>query len=286
MNDYQKKSQNADFYDPCVNTVVLLNLFGRQMRFRTQAILISRVLAGLFFTLLPSAAVSAADCLKVSFAVQTALGKAQEQVYKRIYRQAGLCLTIVHLPVGRGDTYLKNGKVDGDAFDNAKRVSRLPYLTMVPTAVMVDRGVLLVHRDERNVPKSLNDLNGLVIGHKLGSNWEKQLIEGAGARPVGVNDRSQLFDMLDRGHIRVAIMRASHFLLYPKTRGHDEDEYRIALNLPEIKGFHVLRSEHKGLVPRLDRTIVKLQSTGQIPTTAEQWVAFAVALEGDESGKQ
>lgn len=180
-------------------------------------------------------------------------------LYAELFRRVGLQVEIQKQSAERGLLNANSGIDDGDVSRVLGIDQTYTNLVRIPEPVMYYQMVVFARKPNFTVagPDSLKPYDvGILTGWKI---LERTIV---GARSlVKVETGAQLFSMLDRGRIDVAVIEKLEGLHFLKTMGiHD---VRV-LEPAYVQGdwFLYLNKKHAALVPRLTEELRKMKQDG------------------------
>lgn len=175
------------------------------------------------------------------------------------FRRSGLELQLIKLPAERGLKNANEGIDDGDL----SRISGLeqfyPNLIRVPENIFEMNFVAFAHKTGIEIKAWRNlksHIVGLITGWKI---FEKNVPIGTDV--VYADDSVQLFDMLEKGRIEIA--------LYSRLLGLDIIQRRQLTGVTDLSPplaskemFIYLHKSHMDSVPRIAKALAELKSEG------------------------
>ncbi|MBL7004300.1 MAG: hypothetical protein ISR69_09770 [Gammaproteobacteria bacterium] len=167
----------------------------------------------------------------------------------KVYNELGHTLTILEYPQGRALIESNAGLVDAELFRVEGIDKQYKNLIQVPGAISFSRILAYVKKDSHLTPKNWTDLKGLRVGYVIGAKIVERKLKGI--RSVGVHRPEQLFDMLKRGRLDVAVYTAT------TAKIHDDI---IPINTPLLKVpvYHYIHKKNKHLLILLRDSIQQL----------------------------
>jgi len=179
------------------------------------------------------------------------------------YQRIGQCTTILEMPVARADQLLLAGRIDGNILRTQYyiRANRNAVIG-VPTSVMEIRIVALSRSDDPAPVRTTSDLGGRKVGVMQGVHIAEQMAAKASAERIDVEEMDQLYRLLMRGRIDVALL--DHFsLMFAVDRSiFDQDRLNVSAPLTSFTLHHVVHKRHMALVPALENEIAALANAG------------------------
>jgi hypothetical protein len=199
----------------------------------------------------------------------SALGLVSADILKEAYRRIGIQINVLEVPAKRGLHNANFGRYDGEVMRIAGIAKAYPNLIMVPDFVNIMEGVAFSKNKEIQIQgwESLKPYRiGVVRGMKFAENGTKGMERDLVSNPV------QLFKMLDRGRLDIAILSRMSSLGALKVSG-VMGVYVLSPPLTKIKLYHYLHKRHKNLVPQISKTLQELEKEGVIQKIREQHIA-------------
>jgi len=174
-----------------------------------------------------------------------------------LYREAGLCATIIKLPTERLSRTLEKGELDGVVVRTVEFVRTHPELVLVPTPLIRTVGRLYWRKDG---PKPQGA--GHTVGFPRGWQWPRIAAQTLALEPVEVDDNRSLPKMAEAGRIDGFLIDAFEFENFIATEA-ERKEFSSA-DVVNIPLYHTVTRKHVDLVPRLDSAIRQMVARGEI----------------------
>lgn len=196
-------------------------------------------------------------------------------ILEEIYKRADIPLDFVTLPTQRSLVQSSQGIVDGELVRIEKVGDLYPTLARVPTSYgffesrAFSRAQDIQTAVQENGWNALRDYRvGIVRGMKFAEeidikNWENV---------VSVTDTHQLFEMLERDRIDIALSTKISGLVIIKENALKS----IHLLEPAIRRhdlFHYLHEKNKKYIPILDEVIRAMKESGELEELEERFTA-------------
>lgn len=182
-----------------------------------------------------------------------------ERLMDEVFRRNGIELRLLHLPTERGLRNANAGIDDGDLGRIAGMEKRYPNLVRVPEKLF---NVQLVGyaRDPSISTSSWSALRPYRVGVIRGWKIYEDKLRGI-VKPVRVNNAEQLFSLLERDRIDIALYERWMGLALIRQRGLvDVTALKPPLATPAV--FTYLNKKHAALVPKLAATLRALKADG------------------------
>lgn len=214
------------------------------------------VLAALFL-IVSTAAQAESGCLRIASVAEapdvdfgTALGE-------ELYREAGLCASVIRLPTERVKRMLDRGELDGVMLRSREFVVSHPGMVAAPTPLLTVNGRLYWRAGEAK-PQG--------AGHKIafprGWVWPRLAVEKLGAEPVEVGDNRSLFKMAEARRIDGFIMVDYEFDSFRLSEA--EGSQFAWSQIQPLPLYHAVTAAHAELVPALDAAIQRMVARGDV----------------------
>lgn len=184
-----------------------------------------------------------------------------------LYREAGLCATVIRLPTERIKRMLEAGELDAVVVRTKEFAAAQPGLLLVPTPLLTVDGRLYwrIGEAEPRGPK-------VRVGFPRGWVWPRREVEKLGADPVEVDNNGALVKMAETGRIEGFLMASYEFEAFVASQ---EERGRFAsISIKTIPLYHSVTEVHADLIPALDAAIQRLVARGDIARLLAQHPAF------------
>ena len=191
------------------------------------------------------------------------------EVVKKAYARAGYEAKIDFFPVPRSLQMSSTGKYDGELvrvwaigekFKTLKRIPT-PYLNFYANAFFIDDKVRI---------RTSADLANYTVGIVRGALYAERLTEGMDV--ISVTNVSQLFEMLIRKRFDVFVL--SEFTgLFELYRNFPDAGIKYTRHLEEYPVYHYLHEKNRHIIPRLDKVLQDMVSSGEITKIREDFLA-------------
>lgn len=200
--------------------------------------------------------------------------KAQDGLVDRVageaFRRAGMRLKLIQLPAERALQNANAGIDDGEVSRVAGIEKIYTNLVRVPEK-LVDHHFVAFTRHADLKEASWGNLAPYVVGYIRGYKIvERNVPEGT--KTATANDARQLFTMLDKGRIDIAIYRRWEGTLLAREMGID-NIHIIEPSLAETGIYIYLNKKHADKIPLLDQALRDIKAEGLFETACRE--AFA-----------
>lgn len=182
------------------------------------------------------------------------------QVLEEAYAQLGLKVELVELPAERALYVSNSGRLDGEVFRIANIHSIYPNLVQIPTQINVLQGVTFVKQLDFQV-QGWQSLAPYKVGVQVGVKFAERGTHRMRTYQLETNE--QLFMMLDRGRIEVAVAAYANGVNTIKQLGLSGIR-GLTPPLQSYPLFHYLHNKHQHLVSPLNDVLSKMQASGRI----------------------
>jgi hypothetical protein len=200
---------------------------------------------------------SAADCLKIGVASGGLSSAAVARIADRIFSLAGSCAEIVSMPSNRLTQLTESDGLDGEALKITDYIQQHPNLVEVPTAVMHLTGNLYWPAETAEPLGS-----SATIGVLLGQIWPKRAVQERGSVFFEVRGYDQMIEMTHSGRLQGFMVAAEAFELLRQR--YDYLANYKSTGVADIPLYLALNRRNADLIPALDKTIRKMQESGEI----------------------
>lgn len=204
--------------------------------------------------------VPAAQALTLSFAVSPddRLSKVMAQrVLTAAYKELGIDLQFVPLPVRRGYVQAEMGELDGLGTTVLQEIA--PTLTRIEVPVAYEETVVWATRKDF-VPAGWASLQPYLIGHVAGLRYFENKLQGFRTDPAP--NLEAAFRKLELGRTDVVTESRFNGCLI-KQLGLS----RVVMLQPSLEvlpGHHFLNQKHAALIPRITSVLRRMESDGSI----------------------
>lgn len=230
------------------------------------------------------ATASQGNCLRLAFYTEMPGGEPLAKALAQAYEQAGVCITIVDMPLARAGQLIISGELDADIARTQAFIDKADgNVIAVPTPVFTLQIVAITLKDSQFEPTQPSDLKGRTIGVKSGVHWIAAL--GDDTRIMDVHQTPQLLTMVERARLEVALVDTATLGVLRRLGHGPSEKLKVSAPIIEFPIYHVLNARHASLVPKLDAILQEIQSARLIEKTMEKWFEnqLADAGTGDET---
>lgn len=216
-----------------------------------------------------SLVVSAAQGQKLTFsAFEGSPGQdMSELILREAYASMGMEIEVLRFPGLRSLDTANKGIVDGELGRVKAFEHDYPNLVPVPLPVSYLSGTAFSKIDGLKL-NGWDSLRGYSIGITRGMKFAEQGTDGMPI--VEANSHEQLFQLLDRGRIDVAINPLVNGLGIIEKLGF-EGIHALEPPLVHIELYHFLHRRHAALIPEVAETIRKMEASGRIDEIQNQF---------------
>ncbi len=190
------------------------------------------------------------------------------QVLEEAYAKLGIRIELVELPAERALYVSSSGKLDGEVFRIANLHSRYRDLVPVPTAINELEGVVFVKKIDFKV-NGWDSLKPYKTGGQVGVKFVER--NTSHMNPYMVGSNNQLFKMLDRERIDVAVAAYVNGIKAIK----EQKLTSIRALKPPLETYplyHYLHKKHAHLIDKLNPVLLKMQTSGRIRQIREAYI--------------
>jgi len=174
-----------------------------------------------------------------------------------LYREAGLCASVVRLPTERLKRMLDSGEIDGVVVRSREFIQAYPGLLAVPTPLLTVEGRLYWRAGQ---PKPIGA--GYRIGIPRGWVWPRVTVQSLGSEPVEVDANDSLPRMVEAGRIDGFTMADYEFDSFIASEQERSSFSSVSVNTLLL--YHTVTQPHADLLPVLDAAIRRLVARGEI----------------------
>jgi len=213
------------------------------------------------------------SALTISILESSASSVIYSKVLEEIYKRADIPLEFVVMPTQRSLAQSTKGLIDGELVRIHKVGDLYPTLIRVPTPFIFFESTAFSnkpnvrHNIQRDGWKALIDYRvGMVRGMKHAEIGLKDIDD-----VVDVNRTKQLFDMLDRSRIDIAVTSKISGLYFIKELGLPA-LYPLEPALQKHDLYHYLHEKNEQYVPILDATIRSMKESGELAKLRDKFI--------------
>lgn len=222
-------------------------------RFAEFLVFTTIILQAIFSSFGLSSAARASDvCLRIS--MPELLGQTTVvENYRRIMKEAGLCVIPIPLPMVRGVIALRQNEIDGvfAGLEGFAQVAGLPLVHGDEALAHID-GMLVVRE---NTVQSVSELRNEAIAIWLGSRWAEDLMTGYSNLTRVPQGPASMLAMLGEGRLDGALLNA-----FSLGANGGVPAGFVALPVASLTVHTWIRAEYADLLPKLDEGTVAYRS--------------------------
>jgi len=215
------------------------------------------ILIALLLLLQPLRLLAEAPCLKIVSVTETPDVDFGKALGEALYREAGLCATVIRLPTERLKRMLDSGEIDGVVVRSREFIEAYPGLLAVPTPLLTVEGRLYWRTGQ---PKPAGQ--GARIGIPRGWVWPRVTVQSLGAEPVEVDAGEALPRMAETGRIDGFIVADYEFDGFIASERERSSFSSVSVNTLLL--YHTVTRPHADLLPALDAAVRRLVARGEI----------------------
>ena len=215
------------------------------------------VLIALSLLVRPLGLLAEEPCLKIVSVTETPDVDFGKALGEALYREAGLCATVLRLPTERLKRMLDSGEIDGVVVRSREFIEAYPGLLAVPTPLLTVEGRLYWRTGQ---PKPAGA--GYKIGIPRGWVWPRVTVQSFGAEPVEVDASEALPRMAETGRIDGFVIADYEFDGFIASEQERSSFSSVPVNTLLL--YHTVTRPHADLVPVLDAAIKRLVARGEI----------------------
>ncbi|WP_417320307.1 substrate-binding periplasmic protein [Emcibacter sp.] len=194
--------------------------------------------------------------------------KLSAQIISEAYATLDIKVSIKELPGLRALVVANSGETDGEISRIGGIEKKFTNLIAIPTPV---NHIEIVVFSENSALKIENwhNLQGLKVGIVSGSVFTETLDQGLNT--LRINNYKQLFTILKRGRVDVAVSPYINGLSMLKTNPH----WTILPVSPSLQNedlYHYIHKRHRHLIPKLNQIFQEMHSSGRIKHLRNQFL--------------
>lgn len=190
-----------------------------------------------------------------------------KEVVRAAYKKIGLSVEFNDLPARRALEWANSGKTDGDLARIDGTEKEFTNLIKISTPVTEFKGVVFTQKIKKNIT-SWEDLSGLSVGIIGGIRYSD--IGTKGLNRILAQDMSQLFKLLSKDHIDVAIAVLDAGRIEIHRNFKESKIHIIGQPLHSAPLFHYVHKKNKDLVPQLEIALQEMMKNGEIQSIRER----------------
>lgn len=206
------------------------------------------------------------------------------EILKVVYGRLNIPIELVDLPGRRALIESSEGRLDGEVHRNILVQTQNPTLLMLRPAInYIEPSVF--SKNKRFEVAGWESIKTLDIGIVRGVGTSEAGTQGMkSVQAVGTLD--QLMLMLAADRIDVAVSDAFSGLVVVNRLGLAEQIRLLTPRLQKNEIFHFLHEKHRDLVPKVERVLEDMRSSGELERLRKQLVdKYLVQLDGQAPGK-
>ena len=196
------------------------------------------------------------SCLRIASIAEAPDLNFGGELGEALYREAGLCVSVVQIPTERMKRMIERGELDGVVVRTREFIDAVPELIAVPTPVLQIDG-RLYWRAGQAEPKA-----GSRIGIPRGWIWPRHIVEAIRAEPVEVDVNESLLHMAEAGRIDGFIMAETEFASFVASGRRPGPFSSRSVGILML--HHAVTRVHADLVPALDAAVRRLVERGEV----------------------
>lgn len=189
-------------------------------------------------------------------------------VLKEVYSKLGIEIELLALPAERALHTSNSGKIDGEVFRIINVDKRYNNLLMVPTSINKLQGIAFVKNKPFKV-EGWQSLKPLKIGGQFGVKFVERGTKGMKRKLVDTNE--QLFSMLDRGRVDVAIAAYVNGIKTIKKLQLKEIQ-ALQPSIQDYPLYHYVHKKNSHLIPKLNDILIKMDQSGRIKQIRDDYI--------------
>ncbi len=173
------------------------------------------------------------------------------------------------MPAERALHTSNSGKIDGEVFRIVNVHKRFTNLVMVPTPINVLEGIAFVKDRHIVINNGWESLSNYKIGGQVGVKFVERGTKDMNRYLVDTNE--QLFHMLDRGRVDVAVAAYVNGIKAIKKL----ELTSVKALQPSIQTYplyHYLHKKNADLVPKLDKVLREMKRSGRIDQIRNEYI--------------
>lgn len=212
-------------------------------------------------------------CYKVAYAENIEASEIFVSVFRKIYKDAGICAEFAAMPYKRADNALRQGLVDANALRTKTYIDSTPYAAYINTPVLSISSYLFGTKQVTNVLPRHNSSAKIhrPIGYMASNHWAEQIAKDISTHATAVRSYPQLIAMLQTGRIDGFIIDDLNFNLITKSNSLNLSAYKRRF-IAAYPLYHVLDKKHVHLLPALSQSIEKAVAENAFMAAYERWL--------------
>lgn len=192
------------------------------------------------------------------------------EILKVVYGRLNIPIKLVDMPAMRALLESSSGRLDGEVHRNPRVQEQYPSLIMLRPAINYIEPAVFSKNFRFSVQgwSSIKDYNiGIVRGVGTSEDGTRGM-----QRVLTATSIEQLMQMLATDRIDVAISDVFSGLVVVKDLGQEEQIKVLVPPLQRNDIYHFLHEKHRDLVPKVERVLREMQSSGELEALRRQIV--------------
>lgn len=190
------------------------------------------------------------------------------EILKVVYSRLNIAIELVDMPAMRAIVESSRGTLDGEVHRNIHVLEQYPSLVIVRPAINSIEPSVFSKNFDFTVQgwNSIKDYNiGIVRGVGTSEDGTKGMQKVQATTSLG-----QLMQMLAGDRIDIAVSDSFSGLVVVKELGLEQKIKILAPPLQKVEIYHYLHESHRDLVPKVERVLREMQSSGELSLLRKQ----------------
>ena len=234
------------------------------------------LLASLFAVIVGLSPSAMAETLKFSCIEGTPDAEISRLVLAEAYGRLGIDIIINKFPGLRALTYANEGTTDGELFRAKGADAEYPNLIQIQIPISTVEAVVITEDFYFDV-SGWQSLKPYLVGIQAGVTFiESGIAQVEGLIVYRVKDSSQLFGMLEKKRINVAVL--PKIIAVKALAGlQNKDITILDPPLQRLSLYHYLNKKHAQLVPDLEAVLKSMQDEGEIKRIRKDFISTIIS---------